>query len=64
MKNIVLKRVLDPLLRRLGTAFGAFLLGALSVEPALVDQFIAVFIALVSVSVDLIASHLSRKGDD
>ena len=64
MRNIVLKRVLDPLLRRIGTAFAAFLLGALSVDPALVDQFIVAFIALVSVSVDLIASHLSRKGQD
>lgn len=62
MRNILLKQVLDPLLRRVGTAFAAFLLGALSVEPALVDQFVVAFIALVSVSVDLIASHLSRKG--
>lgn len=61
MKTLLVRRVLDPLLRRVGTAFAAFLLGALSVDPALVDQFVVAFIALVSVSVDLIASHLSRQ---
>lgn len=63
MKNLVLRQIMEPLLRRAGTALAAFIMGAISVDPVLVDQFVAALLSVALVSVDLVVSHYSRRSN-
>ncbi|WP_195822671.1 hypothetical protein [Roseobacter sp. MH60115] len=52
---------MSPILRRAGTAFGAYLVG-LGVNSDTTTTIVAGLTALAGVALDLILSHLNRKG--
>lgn len=62
MKNILIREIIAPMARRLGTAVAAFIGGVLAVSPDLADQVGLGASAAVLVVFDLLASHVSRKG--
>ena len=55
-----LENLARPVTRRLGTAFGAYLL-SVGVQGDLVNQIVAGFGAAVAVGFDLSVSYLNRK---
>lgn len=60
MLRSVLSEVIRPLSRRVGTAFGSYLLG-LGVHSETTTQIVAGATALGAVLVDLAFSHYNRK---
>lgn len=60
MKNIIIRNIVAPMARRLGTAVAAFIGGVLAVSPELADQVGLGAAAVVLIAFDLVASHFSR----
>ncbi len=61
-KNTILKNLIRPLARRVGTA-AAFFLVAQGYESPLVTQFVDALIACVLVGTDLLLSRVSRNNE-
>ena len=58
--KFIIDELAKPLIRRLGTALGGFLLTVGVLEPQ-VDIIVAGAMAAASISIDLIVSNWSRK---
>lgn len=58
--NFILQELLAPLVRRVGTASSAFLIGY-GVEQASADMISAGIGAAIMVGAELLASHANRK---
>ena len=63
MWNWVLTELLKPALRRLGTALGAYLVGA-GVAADTVDLIVGGVLAAIGVAFDLFMSNRDRKGGE
>lgn len=54
MKSFIIREVLKPMLARLGTAAGFFLVGTLAVSPEVADQIQMGLVAALGLLADLI----------
>jgi hypothetical protein len=65
IKNVIMSELLRPFARRLGTMLGASIatyLASQGTDPEVIKALQAGLVALFGVSVDLLNSHLDRKG--
>lgn len=61
MKQLLIREIMAPLTRRVGTGLAAFLMGTLAVDPTLVDQFVVALGGVILIGFDLLASHMTRS---
>lgn len=61
ISKIILTELAGPAVRRVGTAFGAYLVGV-GIHTDTATQIAAGTVALLGVALDLLTSHLNRKG--
>lgn len=61
IQKIIVKELAAPAIRRIGTAFGAYLVGV-GIHTDTATQIAAGAVALLGVALDLLQSHWNRKG--
>lgn len=59
MKKFILKEIAGPVVRRIGTMLGAYMIAS-GVADETANVIVAGVIAAIGLAVDLVASHLSR----